>query len=1104
MQNIYIIINTLHIMPLMRKLLFLILLIIMVLTSTIPVVPSDDISFKKTDIDTLPYKQEISIPIDTTLPEATYQPIDIRIKFTNRCWAENETKHSVRVAYDDGSGLNEIESQIYDLSHTDQLYIDACSLVFLIPESANGKETYLVLYSDSATEPSSYPKHLTIIDTHYYYEPISGQKMDFDYYQINENGFIIYAICQKGELLANGMSNAIIKLKPNSKEFKTTNAEQIGAFYTTYSIDPPGKHTGTQWAKDITKTILVDGNLMIRVQIQGTSPGGEFTTDNIYSYYYCPNVTKTLHVNVNHEVLKDLDIKGDKQKEGVYASLSTIKARSATIKDMNLGDILPLVHFYRDDETIIEYEMPTDPDASPAEWILSAVDDQDLGSKAWLCINDPTSGQAHGLIFDKHTGFIEGKNDGIQIKISSQQHVKLPGLEADTGDLFAIRNAYGNGEHNTKLSKGTNVSFNVAYIALQTGGYQAVDAESDIYQTLIKQRPIQRGNISTERPDEDTIRYILTTVVHLEPSFPLGSLLSALTGRNISYLSAELFKENTFTSSGSIGRLQLGDVNIEFADNATFFEKIKTVTGIFDIRNSTLFKTIRFSNLEEGTYLVKIYKENALRGNERRYVGFSIVEVNSDTKTHIYCKPETTLDISVIDQKQQPVLNAHVMIQYQDIIIAEQTTDESGTLSLPLPLYTNKAYTLNAFYDGFIISESEVDLGIKNRWKTWIHTIQMNLHSLTLTVKDTLGLPPAIDPNPTVTSNDMATSQTISASSTGSGAYSFSLLYPATYQLRLSYKSVEYLETISLSKDKTIDIIFPAEFPVHLNVYNNVGEPIDTATVSLERGGKGPTEKIREGASTLIVPPGTYSLDMFSDKTIAKQKIDVKGERTIDIVSTQDSSLHTTAPILFLTIGVGLCIFLFWKNQRKNGLYLLAVFLIGIALLQPWWQLTGENGSVSTTTNTILNPANIITLTTSSQAIGGEISAVPEEFTMVLGIISFLLILSVVIILSNMFIQKRFQRISTILTILILVLLLLNIVLFYVAMSEVTKVGVGDFFGSSDLPITLPGESEQILLSCTWGAGLGFYSTLLSLLCIMSMPLVPIIMKIKKKFMVGK
>ena len=1085
----------------LKKLALLFLPLSLILSSLIPIVPAENPNFTQTDINTLPYKQELTIPIDTSLPEAKYQPIDIRIHFDQNCWAENETKHSVRVAYNDGSDLNEIESQIYDLSHTDESHIDACSIVFLIPETANGKETYFVMYSDSATESVSYPDHVSILDTHYYYEPISGQKMDFDYYQINEDGYIIYAICQQGELLGNGMSNAIIKLKPNSKEFKTVNAEQIAAFYTTYSIDPPGECTGTQWAKDIVKTILVDGNLMIRLQIEGTSPGGEFKTNDIYSYYFCPNVTKKLHINVNHEILKDLQIKGTQEREGVYASLSSIKARSATIDDMNLGDILPAVHFYREDETIIDYEIPTDPDADPAEWMLSYADDQDLGTKAWLCADDPSTGKAHGLIFDKNTGYVDGDNDGIQIKTSVHQHVKLPGLEADSGDIFAIRNAYENGNHNTQLTKGTNVTFNVEYIALQTGGYEAVDAESSIYQTLIKERPINRGNGTIEQvPEEGKERYMLTAVVHLEPSFPLGSLLSAATGKNISYLSAELYRENALASSGSIGRLQLGDVNIEFADNATFFQKIKTVLGIFDIRNSSLFKTIRFPDLEAGKYLIKIFKENPLRGNDRNYVGFTILEVSGDTTTHIFCKPEATIQVSVTDQQENAVANAHLMLQVDDVNIAEQITDANGSITLTVPLYKNKAYQLKTMYDGFIVSDSEVHLGFFNRWKAWTETVDMELYSLHVSVKDTLGLPPAIDPNPVLTSKEMVEEQTITAVSTEPGIYQFSLLYPSTYQLKLSYKSVEYLESVSLSKDKTLNVVFPAEFSVNLNIYNSVGIPIDTATVSLERENKGPSGETTDGVLTLTVPPGTYALDVFSDETIAKQKIDVRGDRTVDIVSSQASSVHTTAPIIFIILGIGLCGFFWWKKQRLLGVHLLIILLIAASLFQPWWQLTGDNGSVSTFTNTLLYPANIVTVTTSPGAIGGEISAVPEEFTMVLEMIFFILIISSIVILASVLIKKRFPKISLIVTILSVVFLLLSIILFYVAMSEVTKVGVGGFFGSGELPISLPGESEQVTLNCSWGAGIGMYYTLLAFIGMLSIPLLPFIKKIKAKF----
>ncbi|MCK4347883.1 MAG: hypothetical protein KAW47_04625, partial [Thermoplasmatales archaeon] len=107
-----------------------------------------------TDIENLSFKQELTIPIDTSLESAKFQPIDIRVDFDNPCWAKNETIHSVRVAYDDGSDLTEIESQIYDLKSSDgSSNIEACSLVFLIPKEASGEETYYVLYSDSETSP---------------------------------------------------------------------------------------------------------------------------------------------------------------------------------------------------------------------------------------------------------------------------------------------------------------------------------------------------------------------------------------------------------------------------------------------------------------------------------------------------------------------------------------------------------------------------------------------------------------------------------------------------------------------------------------------------------------------------------------------------------------------------------------------------------------------------------------------------------------------------------------------------------------------------------------------------------------------------------------
>ena len=41
--------------------------------------------------------QEIPLPIDTSLKQAQYQPIDMLITFKDPCWGINQTHHSIRI-----------------------------------------------------------------------------------------------------------------------------------------------------------------------------------------------------------------------------------------------------------------------------------------------------------------------------------------------------------------------------------------------------------------------------------------------------------------------------------------------------------------------------------------------------------------------------------------------------------------------------------------------------------------------------------------------------------------------------------------------------------------------------------------------------------------------------------------------------------------------------------------------------------------------------------------------------------------------------------------------------------------------------------------------
>ncbi|RLF60169.1 MAG: hypothetical protein DRN27_00385 [Thermoplasmata archaeon] len=1051
----------------------------LLISSFTPMIQADD-SMVTTDISQLSFKQELIIPIDTSLEEAKYQPIDMRVQFDSSCYAKNESIHSVRIAFGEGSDLTELESQIYDLSHTDETHIDSCSIVFLIPSEATGSEKYYVLYDSQTVDPPSYQNHFKMKDTHYFYEPISGQTMDFDYYQLIEDDFIIYAIIQSGELLGNGMSNSIIKLLPNSTEFKTKNAEQIASFCMSYSTDPSGTHTGSQWATDIEKTVLVQGNLMIRIQIKGTSPNGNIKTDNIYTYYYNPLPSKRVHVNVDHEVLNTVEIKGNQEREGSYCSLSTIKARSATIEDMNLGEILPNIHIFNEDETIRGYDIPTNPDVSPADWLLSSTDDEDLGSKAWFCMDDPSAGNVHGFIFDKNSGILEGSDDGIQVKTSVNQHVKLPGLEADTGDLYALRNAYENGEHSTTLSDDVHVNFNVEYIAASTGGYEIVDKESTLYQSLIKDRPITRGNqTEPQEPQDEKERYTLTVLVHNAPSFPLGSLLAAGTGRNISYLTAELYRENDLASSGSAQRLQLGDINIDL-EGKTFSEKIQTIRSIFDIKNSTFFKSFRFPNLEQGTYLIKIYKENPIIGKERKYIGYAITELTDTAKIHITCKKETSMDVLVFDQNNDGIEKILVSIQQEDIIISEVISDVNGTAHLVLPLDSKSLLTLQGLYQGFSVFNQEVKFGFLDRLRTQKETITIDLYDLDVEVIDTLGLAPAINPNPLVTSDEMVQPQNIQAIQKNPGIYEFTDLFSNTYNLKMSYKSFKIDEIIDLNQDTSTKILFPAEFIVNIELLNSYGLPMDEASFSLIREHLGPRVSIKNGETSVKVPPGTYKLDISSENdVIAAQQVEVKGDKTLTIISNQGSMIHTLITAFLLIFGVGSCIFLMRKQKKRFALHVFLSIIIILSIFQPWWMLTGETDGVNIQTTTLLFPSQIISLTSSADTIGGEISEVPEEFIMILQILIYLLILAAILNLSLVFIFKRFRKITLLIRILTIVCLLLSMVLFYVAMSEVTKVGIGGFSGSDTLPITIPGTADQADVSCSWGPSSGMFLLLI-------------------------
>jgi len=1030
------------------------------------------------------FKQELKIPIDTSIDESKFQPIDIHIDFDNDCWAQNENIHSIRVFYELNSDIIELESQVYDLQYTDNSHISSCNLVFLIPEIANGQEKYYLYYDSDETSAPNYKDHISIEDLHYYYEPVSGAKADINYYKIKEDGLIVYAISYKGELFGQGISQVVARLKPDAVEFGTTKIDQLASFTMLYSIDgePPLDYTGTSWAKNPSKSILIDGNLMIKIRIISISPEGNIKTDNIYTYYYCPIETKRMHVNVNHEVLNNIEIKGSRNTDGTIANLVTFKGRSATVENINVGDILPGLHLYSEDDKIKQFYVPPDPDSAIEEVILTRKDDVDLGHKAWLCIDDSSTGKTHGILFGSNEGLMDGEEDGIQVKALIQQPIKLPGLEIDAGQIYATINSYEKGGiDNWVLPKGMNISFESEFITFQNGGYEAVDKESEIYQLLAKNKPNIIQKKSTE--DKDIEYYNLNAKIHFASSFPFGSLCSILIGKNFSYISAELYKDNNLFSSACVNRLPLcDDISLDF-EGKSLLQKIKLAFGLIDLKNFSFFKKICFPNLEAGQYVIRIYKENPFFSNERQYIGYSIIDLDKDSSIHIYCRPQGTIKLKAIDQNNNGVKNVRCLLEKDGTILIDGFSNEKGLVNISAPCYPTKPYIYKIIYQGFLIEEKEIKIGLVNRLIPIKESVIIKQHKLDLEVIDTWGFTSDVDTDPILTSDKMIEPLSISSVKKDNDEYEFMGLYPSDYTLNIGYKSFDIEQDIKIDKDVKLKIEFPAEYKVNINVLNSYGNQLTAGIVEISRNGKTEKKEIKNnGQVSFLVPPGDYEIIIsIDDEKIAKQKIIVRNEKNIDIVTIQDSLLHILITYIGIILGIFSFIIIFWKKKINDGLKLLIIALIIISLFSSWTFITGDDGVTKIDANTYLIPSNIVSITSSTDVFGGEISYVPEEVTMAFNFLSILLVVCLLLVSLSLLIKNKMKKINLLFLILCLVILIVSLFVFHFVMSELAKVSLGSVIGSGEIEVSLPGIAESKNIMCNWGPGIGFYLILSAL-----------------------
>jgi len=118
---------------------------------------------------------------------------------------------------------------------------------------------------------------------------------------------------------------------------------------------------------------------------------------------------------------------------------------------------------------------------------------------------------------------------------------------------------------------------------------------------------------------------------------------------------------------------------------------------------------------------------------------------------------------------------------------------------------------------------------------------------------------------------------------------------------------------------------------------------------------------------------------------------------------------------------------------------------------------------------------------------------------MVLELLAMLLMVVCVIAVICILIKDRFRKISKILSVVSIVLLFVTVLLFFVAMSQVTDIGVGSFSGGGDLDISIPGLQENAVVPCSWGPGIGFYLSILAIMSMIALSLLKLVRKLVEK-----
>lgn len=1051
------------------------------------------------------YRSELVLGHITRNSSAASQPVDTHLRFESPCWALNETTHSVRVICQNKNEPEELESQLYDLVHSDETHIVSCNIVFLIPPQIDGTERFFVYYDESPTTAVTYPDHVSLETSSYYYEPIPGYPLESHFYQIRQHDSLRYVVAKEGKFLWYTTSQCVTKLKEGSQEVAPKNSEAIASFeFVYYYAKELSEYSSTSQLLTATE-ILCDGNLLVCFKIISRSTDGNLQTTAVYKYFYNPTSVDRIQVHVVHEALKQCQVDKGTNTDGTYVSLQCGGIRSASIPDLNFGKIYPFFHFPSEQSTIEEYDVDLFPEStqkSPALWLLQTSDDVDMGKDAWVCFDEGTTGAVHAIVFGSTSVVKSGEDerDGIQLKAYESNYPHLPGLDYILAAVECDRNAYEKetSVKDTVIPEGFIAEFDAEFLSSPKGGVSLVESEARIFQALVPLKPSIKIDESSS-DDSSVEQYALSVFVHAAPSFPFGSVFSAVTGRRFPYITVEVYRDTTKVYAGTAGRLPIQSTTVS-SEGSSVKDALIAAVHMIDFRNLSLFKKCSFEQLETGRYVIKIFKENPLLGNQRRFIGCKVVDLTKDSSVRLVCQPQGSCVVSLLDQQGHHVRDAKVMLLRDGLIIAENWTNSDGVALLSAPCNWKEPYQLLIHYQGFEVANESVRLRYSRIVVPLKKTIELQQYNWAFTLIDSWGLSPEIDVIPRLTSAAMRTPTVLFPNETSSDSYRFTNLVPATYVLQIQYKSFTVEKEIHIpSSDQSIE--FPAVYPVSFHVYDSRGMELDDFTIQLSRREKSLEIPKDEPVVPVFLPPGTYGVQVLSQGTvIGKRAVKLLSERSVDLITNQEPIYPLVVVGLAVAFAVACMLASVIKKRFEYGFFGFIISFLVISLVFPWWMLQAVSSDIDFSSTLFLLPNTLITRATTSQVIAGELTLLPETFTLVMMLI--LLLTGVIVFLSALILVLYWRRKNQYRSLLIVSSLILSLCvvgLFIGAMAAFTEVGVGSISGQATLDVFIPGDEAANSLQCQWGLGVGFWLQILSVLLLVSTLILQLYQKMKKK-----